>query len=75
MLETIAVRSSRSLDLTMASFFEAIRGEKTVAEIMAHHVVHATQVLEKPAGIFGGTAITDDGKEQIRKFPGLGAKR
>jgi transposase len=54
---------------------EAIRGEKTVAEIAAHHEVHATQVtawktqaLEHLAGIFGGTAIADDGKEQIREL-------
>ena len=46
-----------------------------MAEIAAHHEVHATQltawktqVLEKLAGIFGGTAITDDGKEQIREL-------
>ncbi|MEO8316136.1 MAG: IS3 family transposase [Pseudomonadota bacterium] len=54
---------------------EAIRGEKTMAEIAAHHEVHATQVtawktqaLENLAGIFGGTAIADDGKEQIREL-------
>ena len=40
---------------------EAIRGEKTVAEIAAHHEVHPnqvtrwkTQALENMAGIFGG---------------------
>ena len=40
---------------------EAIRGEKTVAQIAAHHEVHATQVtawktelLENAAAIFGG---------------------
>jgi transposase len=54
---------------------EAIRGEKTVAEIAAHHEVHATQVtawktqlLEKAAGIFGGDALAADGRERIREL-------
>jgi transposase-like protein len=54
---------------------EAIRGEKTVAEIAAHHEVHATQVtawktqlLEKAAGIFGGEALAADGRERIREL-------
>ena len=54
---------------------EAIRGEKTVVEIAAHHEVHATQVtawktqaLENMVGIFGGSAIAEDGKEQIREL-------
>jgi transposase len=54
---------------------EAIRGEKTVAEIAAHHEVHATQVtawksqlLEKAAGIFGGDALATDGRERIREL-------
>ena len=54
---------------------EAIRGERTVAEIAAHHEVHATQVtawktqaLENMVGIFGGSAIAEDGKEQIREL-------
>ena len=54
---------------------EAIRGEKTVAEIAAHHEVHPTQVtawktqlLEKAAEIFGGNAIEADGRERIREL-------
>jgi transposase len=54
---------------------EAIRGEKTVAEIAAHHEVHPNQVttwkgqaLENMAGIFGGALVADDGKEQIRQL-------
>jgi transposase len=54
---------------------EAIRGEKTVAEIAAHHEVHATQVtawktqlLEKAAGVFGGDALAADGRERIREL-------
>jgi transposase len=54
---------------------EAIRGEKTVAEIAAHHEVHPnqvtswkTQALENMAGIFGGALIADDGREQIRQL-------
>ena len=54
---------------------EAIRGEKTVAEIAAHHEVHATQVtawktqlLEKAAGIFGSNAIEADGRARIREL-------
>ncbi len=54
---------------------EAIRGEKTIAEIATHHEVHPnqvaawkTQALENLASVFGGTAIADDGKEQIREL-------
>src|SRR3954453_3936030 len=52
---------------------EAIRGGKTVAQIAAHHEVHATQVtawktelLENAAAIFGGDVLATDGKERIR---------
>ena len=51
---------------------EAIRGEK-IAEIAAHHEVHATQVtawkmelLENAAAIFGGDVQATDSKERIR---------
>jgi transposase len=54
---------------------EAIRGEKTIAEIAAHHEVHATQVtswkdevLENLAGIFGGESCGRDEKERIREL-------
>ena len=54
---------------------EALRGEKTVAEIAAHHDVHPNQVtswksqlLQNAAAIFGGTAIADDGRERIREL-------
>ena len=52
---------------------EAIRGERTIAEIAAHHEVHPTQVtswknevLEKLVGIFGGENSSRDEKERIR---------
>jgi transposase len=54
---------------------EATRGEKTVAEIAAHHEVHPTQVtawktqlLENATAIFGGEAVAADERERIREL-------
>src|ERR1700679_1343152 len=56
---------------------EAIRGEKPVAQIAAHHEVHATQVtawktelLEKAAGLFGGVVLGAAGKERFGALEG-----
>jgi transposase-like protein len=54
---------------------EAIRGEKTIAQIAAHHEVHPNQVatwkaelLENAATIFGGNVLAADGRERIREL-------
>ena len=53
---------------------EAIRGEKTVAQIAAHHQVHANQVttwkqqaLENLAGAFDGTP-SQDSQQRIEQL-------
>jgi transposase-like protein len=52
---------------------EAIRGERTIAQIAAHHQVHPnqvtswkTQALEQLAGVFGGEVAASEDKERIR---------
>ena len=54
---------------------EAIRGEKTIAEIAAHHEVHPNQVtawkaqvLENLETLFGAEALAGDSKERIREL-------
>jgi transposase len=54
---------------------EAIRGEKTIAEIAAHHEVHPNQVtawkaqvLENLQAVFGAEALAGDSKERIREL-------
>ena len=68
-------RRNHSASFKARVALEAIRGEKTVAEIAAHHEVHPnqvttwkTQALENMAAIFGGALVADDGKEQIRQL-------
>lgn len=54
---------------------ETNRSERTVAQIAAHYQVHPnqvttwkTQALESLGTIFGGTAVAEDVKEQIREL-------
>lgn len=65
-------RRNHSASFKARMALEAIRGEKTIAQIAAHHEVHATQVtawktelLENAAGIFGGEVQASDDKERI----------
>lgn len=66
-------RRNHSVAFKAQVALEAIRGKKTVAQIAAHHEVHATQVtawktelLENATAIFGGDVLAADGKERIR---------
>jgi transposase-like protein len=54
---------------------EAIRGEKTVAEIAAHRAVRPnqvtsweTQLLQNAAAVFGAEGLAADDKERIREL-------
>ena len=54
---------------------EAIRGDKTIAEIAAHHEVHPnqvsgwkTQLLQSPAGLFGGEIACGAQREKVREL-------
>lgn len=56
---------------------EAVRGDKTIAEIAAHHEVHPNQVtawkgqlLENAAAIFDGNPVAADSRERIRELHG-----
>ena len=68
-------RRNHSAAFKVRIALEAIRGEKTVAEIAAHHEIYPnqvttwkTQALQNMASMFVGTGIADDGEDQIREL-------
>ena len=68
-------RRNHSASFKARVALEAIRGEKTIAEIAAHHEVHPNQVtswksqlLASAAGVFGGEVAGGDQREKIREL-------
>jgi transposase len=47
---------------------EAIRGDRTVAEIAAHHEVHPNQVTSWKTQLVGGEVGAADQREKIREL-------
>jgi transposase len=54
---------------------EALRGEKTLAELAAQHDIHTNQIatlkselLSRAAGIFGGSASDTGNPEKVREL-------
>lgn len=67
-------RRNHSAKFKVQVALEAIRGEKTVAEIAAHHEVHPNQVtawttqpLAHAAAVFDGDTTAADCKERIAR--------